>query len=41
MKSLHQTELLQKDNFKRVFAAFAVMTAQQATGATAFAYFGT
>lgn len=28
------------DNFKRVFAAFAVMVAQQCTGATAFAYFG-
>ncbi|OAA58923.1 MFS sugar transporter [Niveomyces insectorum RCEF 264] len=33
-------ELLEKDNFRRVFAAFAVFTAQQATGATAFAYFG-
>jgi sugar porter (SP) family MFS transporter len=33
-------ELLQGDNFKRVFAAFAVFAAQQATGATAFAYFG-
>ncbi|KAI1823507.1 general substrate transporter [Xylaria intraflava] len=33
-------ELLQGENFKRVFAAFAVFTAQQATGATAFAYFG-
>ncbi|KAI1747696.1 putative MFS quinate transporter [Xylaria castorea] len=33
-------ELLQRDNFKRVLAAFAVFTAQQATGATAFAYFG-
>ncbi|KAI0425453.1 putative MFS quinate transporter [Xylaria sp. FL1042] len=33
-------ELLQGDNFKRVLAAFAVFTAQQATGATAFAYFG-
>ncbi|KAJ8114472.1 hypothetical protein ONZ43_g4895 [Nemania bipapillata] len=28
------------ENFKRVLAAFAVFTAQQATGATAFAYFG-
>ncbi|KAL6849437.1 hypothetical protein ACO1O0_008977 [Amphichorda felina] len=33
-------ELLEKDNFKRVFAAFSMMMAQQATGATAFAYFG-
>ncbi|KAI3397448.1 hypothetical protein diail_10779 [Diaporthe ilicicola] len=33
-------ELLQGDNFKRVFTAFAVFAAQQATGATAFAYFG-
>ncbi|KAI0829144.1 general substrate transporter [Hypoxylon sp. FL0890] len=33
-------ELLERENFKRVFAAFAVFTAQQATGATAFAYFG-
>jgi len=33
-------ELLEPDNFKRVFAAFAIFTAQQATGATAFAYFG-
>ncbi|KAI8626433.1 general substrate transporter [Xylariaceae sp. FL1651] len=33
-------ELLQSENFTRVFAAFAVFTAQQATGATAFAYFG-
>ncbi|KAH8666795.1 general substrate transporter [Xylariales sp. PMI_506] len=33
-------ELLQGDNFKRVFAAFAIFTAQQATGATAFAYYG-
>ncbi|CAK7231296.1 hypothetical protein SBRCBS47491_007881 [Sporothrix bragantina] len=33
-------ELLQKDNFKRIFTAFAIFTAQQATGATAFAYFG-
>ncbi|KAK1766937.1 quinate permease [Phialemonium atrogriseum] len=34
------TELLQTDNFKRISTAFAVFTAQQATGATAFAYFG-
>ncbi|KAL7622184.1 hypothetical protein AAE478_007687 [Parahypoxylon ruwenzoriense] len=33
-------ELLERENFKRVSAAFAVFTAQQATGATAFAYFG-
>ncbi|KAI1076713.1 general substrate transporter [Whalleya microplaca] len=33
-------ELLQRENFKRVLAAFAIFTAQQATGATAFAYFG-
>ncbi|KAI0965352.1 putative MFS quinate transporter [Xylaria arbuscula] len=33
-------ELLQRENFKRILAAFAVFTAQQATGATAFAYFG-
>ncbi|KAI5922476.1 general substrate transporter [Camillea tinctor] len=33
-------ELLEGENFKRVFAAFAIFTAQQATGATAFAYFG-
>ncbi|KIH93270.1 MFS quinate transporter [Sporothrix brasiliensis 5110] len=33
-------ELLQGDNLKRVFTAFAIFTAQQSTGATAFAYFG-
>lgn len=33
-------ELLERDNFKRIFTAVAVFTAQQATGATAFAYFG-
>ncbi|KAI0198146.1 putative MFS quinate transporter [Astrocystis sublimbata] len=33
-------ELLLAENFKRVFAAFLIFTAQQATGATAFAYFG-
>lgn len=33
-------ELLQRDNFRRVSAAFAIFLAQQATGATAFAYFG-
>ena len=32
-------ELLHGDNFKRVFTAFAIFAAQQATGATAFAYF--
>lgn len=39
-EGFHFKELLQADNFKRVFTAFAVFTAQQATGATAFAYFG-
>lgn len=34
------TELLEADNFKRVATAFIIMMAQQATGATAFAYFG-
>jgi MFS family permease len=34
------TELLEVQNFKRIFTAFAVFAAQQATGATAFAYFG-
>lgn len=34
------TELFERDNFKRIFTSFAVFTAQQATGATAFAYFG-
>ncbi|KAF7543471.1 hypothetical protein G7Z17_g10711 [Cylindrodendrum hubeiense] len=33
-------ELLHGDYFRRVFAAFCIMAAQQATGATAFAYFG-
>lgn len=33
-------ELLQGDNFKRILTAFAIFAAQQATGATAFAYFG-
>lgn len=33
-------ELLQRDNFKRIFTAFAIFTAQQSTGATAFAYYG-
>lgn len=33
-------ELLQPDNFKRIAAAIAIFLAQQATGATAFAYFG-
>ncbi|PQE15236.1 mfs quinate transporter protein [Rutstroemia sp. NJR-2017a WRK4] len=33
-------ELAERENFKRVFTAFAVFTAQQATGATAFAYYG-
>lgn len=39
-EGFHVKELLQKDNFKRIFTAFAIFTAQQATGATAFAYFG-
>lgn len=33
-------ELLRGDSFRRVFAAFCIMAVQQATGATAFAYFG-
>jgi len=33
-------ELLEKDNFPRIFTSFAVFTAQQATGAIAFVYFG-
>ncbi|KAI1434074.1 general substrate transporter [Xylaria sp. CBS 124048] len=33
-------ELLQRENFRRILAAFSIFTAQQATGATAFAYFG-
>ncbi|KAF2093371.1 MFS sugar transporter-like protein [Rhizodiscina lignyota] len=33
-------ELFEKDNFKRCNLAFWVFVAQQATGATAFAYFG-
>ena len=37
---IFQTELIERDNFKRIFTSFAVFTAQQATGATAFAYFG-
>ncbi|KAI0477347.1 general substrate transporter [Xylariaceae sp. FL0804] len=39
-EGFHLKELLIGENFKRVFAAFAIFTAQQATGATAFAYFG-
>ncbi|KAF7558605.1 hypothetical protein G7046_g5561 [Stylonectria norvegica] len=39
-EGFHPKELLHGDNFKRVFAAVCIMTAQQATGATAFAYFG-
>ncbi|KAF3766890.1 general substrate transporter [Cryphonectria parasitica EP155] len=39
-EGFHPRELLQRDNFKRVFAASAIFLAQQATGATAFAYFG-
>lgn len=37
---MKRVELLEWSNFKRIFTAFAVFTAQQATGATAFAYFG-
>lgn len=40
MTNLCASELLEWSNFKRIFTAFAVFTAQQATGATAFAYFG-
>ncbi|KAI0898824.1 general substrate transporter [Annulohypoxylon nitens] len=39
-EDFHVRELLEGENFKRIFAAFAIFTAQQATGATAFAYFG-
>ncbi|KAI2468677.1 general substrate transporter [Annulohypoxylon bovei var. microspora] len=39
-EGFHVRELLEGENFKRIFAAFAIFTAQQATGATAFAYFG-
>ncbi|KAI0178660.1 general substrate transporter [Hypoxylon sp. FL1284] len=39
-EGFHMRELLVGENFKRVFTAFAVFTGQQATGATAFAYFG-
>lgn len=34
-----KTELLERQNFTRIFTSVAVFTAQQATGATAFAYF--
>lgn len=37
---LTSAELIEPSNFKRIFTAVAVFTAQQATGATAFAYFG-
>jgi len=33
-------EMLQGENWQRTFIAAAVFTAQQATGATAFAYYG-
>lgn len=36
----YTAELLERDNFTRIFTSFAVFTSQQATGATAFAYFG-
>ncbi|KAH6970896.1 hypothetical protein BKA56DRAFT_678048 [Ilyonectria sp. MPI-CAGE-AT-0026] len=39
-KGFEFKELLRGDYFRRVFAAFCIMAAQQATGATAFAYFG-
>lgn len=39
-EGLRPRELLEPDNFKRLFTSFCVFTAQQATGATAFAYFG-
>lgn len=39
-EGFHVKELLEKDNFKRCNLAFWVFVAQQATGATAFAYFG-
>ncbi|KAI1458710.1 general substrate transporter [Annulohypoxylon moriforme] len=39
-EGFHVRELLEGENFRRIFAAFAIFTAQQATGATAFAYFG-
>ncbi|KAF2443132.1 MFS general substrate transporter [Karstenula rhodostoma CBS 690.94] len=35
-----EAQLLEWLNFKRIFTAFAVFAAWQATGATAFAYFG-
>lgn len=37
---LTHPELLEPDNFKRIATSSAVFIAQQATGATAFAYFG-
>ncbi|KAI1100635.1 general substrate transporter [Jackrogersella minutella] len=39
-EGFHVRELLRGENFRRIFAAFAIFTAQQAIGATAFAYFG-
>ncbi|TEY70391.1 hypothetical protein BOTCAL_0105g00060 [Botryotinia calthae] len=36
----HVKEIVERDNFNRVFTAFAIFTAQQATGAIAFAYYG-
>ncbi|KAF4120569.1 MFS quinate transporter [Geosmithia morbida] len=39
-EGFHIKELLQLSNFKQVSAAVCIMMAQQATGATAFAYFG-
>ncbi|KAM0129940.1 hypothetical protein ACHAO1_008192 [Botrytis cinerea] len=39
-EGFHFKELVERDNFNRIFTAFAIFTAQQATGATAFAYYG-
>ncbi|RDW65379.1 hypothetical protein BP5796_10071 [Coleophoma crateriformis] len=39
-EGLRWRELFERENFKRMFTASCVFTAQQATGATAFAYFG-
>lgn len=35
-----KAELIDRQNFRRTLTAIAVFTAQQATGATAFAYYG-
>jgi len=39
-EGFHFMEMLQGENWQRTFIAAAVFTAQQATGATAFAYYG-